>query len=593
MMNRTFPERREESLVSEAGVAPLAMPLRDDNPSDIDLLGFEDVVDVVEEIITCADLDPVTVGINAPWGGGKTTVLQLLKRRLDARDDIFCLLVSPWEYDNKTDPTTALIDEVLGGLQKKLEEAKGFGDKVKDTLRKLRRRVKFSKAMKLAATSALTATIPGVGALIDLFDDGNASENVPPDPTLLGFRAQFAEAMESEDLAPLKRVVVLVDDLDRSLPDTVVETLEAIKLFLSVKKMAFVIAADEDNVANAIGRRLQTTGQPITSRLYLEKIVQVPVRVPALSKEQTEEYLALLMLADLERIEEAVARVKASRPSESHRLVQRLSDTLPADRHAEVQLAETLTPLLHRYTTGNPRRLKRFLNAYWLRMSFASRRGVDLQPDALAKLMLAELHLPDLFGQLLAWLAAGVVADKVAEIEGGTGDHSAGVRDWGELPPKLPADDLAKYLLLAASLRGETIEEAALPPDLRELTGKLSSASQGIRKQGCSEAVKLDAHKQVAVIRFLAASLRQQGAPDAQNALAESISAVAAAPGAAATAAEELQRIRHGMITAPLPISLLVHGKPPEFRALIESWRDSPDVSDTARKACTEALGQP
>jgi hypothetical protein len=578
--------------MSDNGVAAVAMPLRDDNPSDIDLLGFEDMVDVLEEIVTRADLDPVTVGVNAPWGGGKTTVLQLLKRRLDPRDDVFCLLVSPWEYDNKTDPTTALIDEVLGELQARLESAKGFGDKVKETLGKLRRRVKFSKAMKLAATSALTTTIPGVGALIDLFDDGNAQENVPPDPTLQGFRAQFAEAMESEDLAPLKRVVVLVDDLDRSLPDTVVETLEAIKLFLSVKKMAFVVAADEDNVANAIGRRLQTTGQPITSRLYLEKIVQVPVRVPALSKEQTEEYLALLMLADLDRVEDAITKVKDSRPSEAQRLVDRLGDTLPAERHAEVHLAETLTPLLHRYTTGNPRRLKRFLNAYWLRTSFASRRGVELQPDALAKLMLAELHLPDLFGQLLAWLAAGVVADKVAEIEGGTGDHSAGVRDWGELPPKLPADDLAKYLLLAASLRGETIEEAALPPDLRELAGKLSSASQGIRRQASSDAVKLEAPKQVAVTRFLAASLRQQGAPDAQGALAESISALAAAPGAAATATEELQRIRHGMITAPLPISLFIHNKPPEFRALIESWRDSPDVSDTARLACTEALGQ-
>ncbi len=211
--------------MSDSQVAAVAMPLRDDNPSDIDLLGFEDVVEVVEEIVTRADLDPVTVGVNAPWGGGKTTVLQLLKRRLDARDDVFCSLVSRWEYDNKTDPTTALIDEVLGALQMKLENAKGFGDKAKETLGKLRRRVKFFKAMKLAATSALTTTIPGVGALIDLFDDGNAQENVPPDPTLQGFHAQFAEAMESDDLTPLRRVVVLVDDLDRSLPDTVVETL--------------------------------------------------------------------------------------------------------------------------------------------------------------------------------------------------------------------------------------------------------------------------------------------------------------------------------------------------------------------------------
>src|SRR6266566_3599340 len=171
-------------------MAHAAMPLRDDNPSEVDLLGFEDVVDMVESIIAHADLDPVTVGVNAPWGGGKTTVLQLLKRRLDARMDIFCLLVSPWEYNNKTDPTTALIDEVLGGLEAKLEAARTFGDKMKAALKQLRRRVNFAKAVKLAATSALTVTLTSAGALIDLFDTDKPSEEAPPEPTLQGFRKQ-------------------------------------------------------------------------------------------------------------------------------------------------------------------------------------------------------------------------------------------------------------------------------------------------------------------------------------------------------------------------------------------------------------------
>ena len=103
--------------------------------------------------------------------------------------------------------------------------------------------------------------------------------------------------------------------------------------------------------------------------------------------------------------------------------------------------------------------------------------------------------------------------------------------------------------------------------------------------------MQLEAAKQVAVIRYLASSLRQQGAPDAQKALAESVSALAGAPGAAATAAEELQRLRHTMITAPVPISLFVHSRPQEFRALIEGWRDSSEVPEMARRACAEALG--
>jgi KAP family P-loop domain len=576
----------------ESSSAHGAMPLRDDNPSPVDLLGFEDVVDVVEEIVLRRDLDPITVGVNAPWGGGKTTVLHLLKQRLDPREDVLCLLISPWEYDNKTDPTTALIDEVLAGLEKALKEPQSRFDKIKEGLHKLRRRVSFAKAMKLAASSALTATLPGVGGLIDLFDENAEKKEEPSDPTLQGFRTQFQELMADPEMAPLDRVVVLVDDLDRSLPDTVVEALEAIKLFLSVKGMAFVIAADEDNVANAIGRRLATTGQPITARNYMEKIIQMPVRVPALSREQTEEYVALLMLADHDELPELVERIKNSRPAPCGQLTERFGDALPDGRPEQISLAQQLTPLLHRQTTGNPRRIKRFLNAYWLRRSFAAVRRINLKPEALAKLMLAELHYPELFGQLLGWLAAGNVAEKVAEIESGEGEHSQGVREWGQLAPNLSGEDLPQYLLLAASLRGESIEVAALPAELRPIASQLSASSATTRRAAAREAAKLDESKRVVIAGFLATSLRQQRSPDSQKALAESISALADSPAIAATAAEELRRMSHGSLTAGVPLALLAQNQPTEFAELVREWTASPDAPDLVRNAGQEALKQ-
>ena len=51
-----------------------------------------------------------------------------------------CWTAESYRQTIKTDPTTALIDEVLGGLQQKLEEGKTFTGTVKDTLTKLRRR---------------------------------------------------------------------------------------------------------------------------------------------------------------------------------------------------------------------------------------------------------------------------------------------------------------------------------------------------------------------------------------------------------------------------------------------------------------------
>ena len=92
------------------------MRLRDDNPSRIDLLGFGDIVAAVESTITRPELQPVTVSVNAPWGGGKTTVLQLLREKLDARDDVLVVYVSPWEYDRSTDAKATLIGAVLDRL---------------------------------------------------------------------------------------------------------------------------------------------------------------------------------------------------------------------------------------------------------------------------------------------------------------------------------------------------------------------------------------------------------------------------------------------------------------------------------------------
>ena len=61
-------------------------------------------------------------------------------------------------------------------------------------------------------------------------------------------------------------------------------TLEAIKLFLSVEKVAFVLAADQEMVRESIAVSLDATGRGEQFALrYLEKIVQLPLSLPRIS----------------------------------------------------------------------------------------------------------------------------------------------------------------------------------------------------------------------------------------------------------------------------------------------------------------------
>jgi hypothetical protein len=131
---------------------------------------------------------------------------------------------------------------------------------------------------------------------------------------------KLTRGLDEQDKSKLN-FVFLVDDLDRCLPEKAVEMLEAIKLFLDVEGCAFVLALDDEVIERGIAHRyrdylrpvagLARDGQresadhtdefsnhfsgagapPITGHEYLEKIVQLPFRLPRWSKREVREFL--------------------------------------------------------------------------------------------------------------------------------------------------------------------------------------------------------------------------------------------------------------------------------------------------------------
>ena len=474
---------------------------------------------------------------------------------------------------------------MLDSLEGKAKGEKDLLDSATDRLKSLKDRVNMAKVVKLAATTALTMTIPSLSDLASIFESGNTSE----EPTLQGFRDEFAAFLSEEALSHVRLVVVLVDDLDRSLPDMVVESLEAIKLFLAVERMAFVVAADEDNVARAIGQRLQSTGQPTTARQYLEKIVQIPFRIPALSRQMTEEYLALLLLSDSCDVDALATHARSSRDSVDS-LAARLAPFVPDELMANVRLATRIGRILHRHTGGNPRRLKRFLNAFWLRTAIAQSRGVELADDACAKLMVAEMIYPDFFGQMLGWLSSGTLGDNIRKVEEGEASYGEHIVQWGRLQPSMQGVDLQSYLLLAASLRSEIVEEAALPAKLRAVADGLIELSVTRRRQAISSALKMESESLSILGRFVAGQLSHERSPERQGELSGVLSRLARDKAVGRTIAAELRAMDPGSVLTPTPVGLLANTMQPELVKIVEDWSLDPAVRDRTRRAAAEAV---
>ena len=495
-----------------------------DNPSSVDLLAFSPVAETVAAAILDDHLDPVALGVSGRWGSGKTTVLQLVEAELRERNKedsrILVVPTDPWRYDPSTGVKESLISEVLSILKDEVDTRAIDEGNAKILIKRLVQRVDWARAITLAAKSSLLMQIPSLDELVGLVKEpGEDSEGLPRG--LEAFRNEFAELMESQELKYIKRVVVLVDDLDRCLPSTVIETLEGIRLFLAVPKMSFVIAADEERVAEAIRTRYEgisgSTGQPSPdmeeepAKLYLHKIVQTTVPLPALSRFDTEAYLFLLQglpKVDKSCIELLVKQCDILR-KESKTLAE-LPSIGDVDLAAERAFAERLTPILYEKLRGNPRRIKRFLNDLHVRKSIATRRGIILQAEIIAKMMVLEQLLPDEFERLLGWLARGTLRSEMKRLEEAAGRAPAEVetlsnkngsvaRDesnsdevdtkinreqtftdsllrWAKLNPSLRDEDLNAYLHLAASFAGHPVLDKDLPERLRDIAASLLSS---------------------------------------------------------------------------------------------------------------------
>lgn len=217
--------------------------------------------------------------------------------------------------------------------------------------------------------------------------------------------------------AGIQQLVVLIDDLDRCLPDTAIETLEAVRLFVFTARTAFVVAADEAMIEYAVRKHFpdlpETTGPRDYARNYLEKLIQVPFRIPALGETETLIYVTLLLTgAELGDGDEgyakliSAARERLKRPWESAPLdAAAIGDALAdnaSKAHNALMLSDQIGPILASGSKGNPRQIKRFLNTLLLRKLTADARGFgeEIKLPVLAKLMLAERFLPSLFDQI-------------------------------------------------------------------------------------------------------------------------------------------------------------------------------------------------
>lgn len=404
-----------------------------DNESLLDFLGFHHLADGVQALIENDELLPLTIGVFGDWGSGKSTLLNMVRSKLEKDDATLVLPFNGWLFEGYEDAKTALMGSILDAVTSN----RTLSEKALGLAGRLLKRVNWMRVAGAGVKHALAFAVAGpVGVGLTAGADAvamakeaaeklgkeyspdEAAKFLKDDPgqnAIRGvreFRDDFSKLLRETNI---KRLVVMVDDLDRCNPATIIETLEAIKLFLFVPHTAFILGADERLVRYAVRKRFPELDQP-GERIevgiqYLEKLVQFPIRIPPLGHSEIETYINLLFTSVTQDLlpghfEQArLAAVNSSAGSLhgvsfNHGVAESLFGSVPPGLAENLALAQRLAPVLTAGLSGNPRQCKRFLNTLLVRGKMAKSREVELAQTVLAKLMLAEYFKPEWFKRL-------------------------------------------------------------------------------------------------------------------------------------------------------------------------------------------------
>ena len=495
-----------------------------DSEAEIDFLDYDYLVQSMNSIILDDSLLPASIGLYGDWGSGKSTLIHMSKFLLEEKNPrIKCLIFNGWLFESYDDTKTAILEEILDVFA----HEQSLGDKAKIALETLWEKVDKIKLGKFVLKRSLNFISPETLA-IDVFNI--VADKIKKDPNIISdkifdmqsFLKELSNKLNYTDLrndvrefqkdfdtllkdSKIDRLVVYIDELDRCRPDTILETLEAIKLFLFTGKTAFVIGADQRHIEYAVRTKFaDIEGQEIDiGKEYLEKLVQYPITIPRLDTTEAQIYICCLLLQDVlaqKTFSEMIDKLHNVQEKNFEEVdLMQILDSMGVDYGETFIIANQLATLLGQRLNGNPRQYKRFLNMLELRLSQAKFKNRTLNKSILAKVMIVEYYRPTLFKHMAQLLQNNELSEHIKIAESNIDKYEnipsenifspskndIWLREWINTKPQLQNEDLRLYFYFSRTSTEERLSllSAPLSPNAREALRKLASKAEKNTKQ--------------------------------------------------------------------------------------------------------------
>lgn len=268
-----------------------------------DLIGRIPFAERLADILkSAAGPESLVIGLYGPWGSGKTSVINLVENALSRKDDdgkagVSVVRFEPWNYLTAEQLLAQFLKEVEGALDKDAYgRRKLFGKLRGKRPEVLNAFAAYSEALLMTAGAAASlAGAPLAGVAVPAFGN-RLTSRLRKSADRAGNVSAKKQRLEEELLKFDGRVVVIIDDIDRLPNDQVRMVFQLVASLAKLPKINYLLSFDEEVVTRALSEVQKCDGAE-----YLEKVVQVPVRLPSISSGDLER----ILLKDIDAIFEA------------------------------------------------------------------------------------------------------------------------------------------------------------------------------------------------------------------------------------------------------------------------------------------------
>lgn len=274
------------------------LPIRS---SEEDLLDRKGFARLIAESIDKLDIkDTFTIGFFGKWGSGKTSIVNAMLQELkeiqsksEKDDKVVVVHFEPWNFTDSTQLISQFMIHLSNQLKstpdKAIEDIGGAIEKYADALSFGSILSKIDALSSVASTSSLWLSLVSFFTKKGIKRFGKELKNGSDEKDILKQKTKVIELLEEQE----NRILIVIDDIDRLNDEQIRQVFQLVSSVAKFPNIIYLLVFDREIVANALDKFQDGHGDE-----YLEKIIQLPIQIPAISKKS----LRNILLSRLDEI---------------------------------------------------------------------------------------------------------------------------------------------------------------------------------------------------------------------------------------------------------------------------------------------------